>query len=128
MYEYYAKIRDSKGLKDLDVSKGTGIAPGTLSDWKSGRIKHLKAEKLRLIADFFDVSVDYLLTGHHPEQTSTSGKAYYFNDETAQMAQEMYENEDLRVLFRNARKMPPEDLAALKTMTEALLRREGKID
>jgi transcriptional regulator with XRE-family HTH domain len=110
MYEYYAKIRDSKGLKDLDVSKGTGIAPGTLSDWKSGRIKHLKAEKLRLIADFFDVSVDYLLTGQHPEQTSTSGKSYYFSDETAKKAQALFAKPGLRILFDAAEDATPEEL------------------
>lgn len=73
MYENYAKVRDSKGLKDLDASKATGISAGTLSDWKSGRIKNLKAEKLRLIADFLDISIEYLMTGQHPEQTSETG-------------------------------------------------------
>lgn len=128
MYEYYAKARDEKGLNDLAVSKATGISPGTLSDWKSGRIKHLKAEKLRDIADFLGVSIKYLLTGQHPGVTSESGKTYYFNDETAEAAQEMYENERLRALFRNQRKMSPEDLAVVEAMVEAMLRKEQQID
>ena len=128
MYEFYAKIRDSKGLKDLDVSKATGISPGTLSDWKSGRIKNLKAEKLRLIADFLDVSIEYLMTGQHPEHTSTSGKSYYFDDEAAEACQAIYENETLRSLFRNSRKISPKDLEILRNMSEALLRKDGLID
>ena len=62
MYEIYCKLRDEKGCKDADVSKATGITKSTFSDWKSGRSKP-KGEKLRKIADFFEVSVEYLETG-----------------------------------------------------------------
>lgn len=62
MYEIYCKLRDEKGLKDADVSKATGIPQSTFSEWKKGRSKP-KGEKLQKIADFFEVSVDYLQTG-----------------------------------------------------------------
>ena len=42
------------------VSKETGIAASTLSDWKNGRSTP-KTEKLKLIADFFGVSLEYML-------------------------------------------------------------------
>ena len=62
MYEIYCQIRDAAGCKDADVSKATGISKSTFSDWKSGRSKP-KQEKLQKIADYFGVSVDYLMTG-----------------------------------------------------------------
>lgn len=62
MYENYCKLRDQKGFKDADVAKATGITKSTFSDWKSGR-SNPKNEKLQKIADFFNVSVDYLMTG-----------------------------------------------------------------
>ena len=62
MYEIYCKLRDTKGVKDSDVVKATGITKSTFSDWKSGRSKP-KNEKLQKIADYFGVSVDYLMTG-----------------------------------------------------------------
>ena len=37
MYEIYCKLRDSKGMKDSDVAKATGITKSTFSDWKNGR-------------------------------------------------------------------------------------------
>ena len=67
MYEIYERILKERGLKNADVSRGTGITPSTLSDWKNGRIKELKADKLALIADFLGVSVDYLMTGNEPK-------------------------------------------------------------
>lgn len=63
MYEMYCKLRDSKGVKDSDVVKATGITKSTFSDWKSGRSKP-KNDKLQKIADYFGVSIEYLMTGN----------------------------------------------------------------
>ena len=54
------------------VSKATGIAPSTFSDWKSGRSTP-KADKLRRIADHFGISTDSLLGSEIGEQTDLSG-------------------------------------------------------
>lgn len=62
MYEIYCKLRDEKGIKDSDVVKSTGITKSTFSDWKSGRSKP-KNDKLQKIAEYFGVTVDYLMTG-----------------------------------------------------------------
>nr|WP_207742004.1 helix-turn-helix transcriptional regulator [[Clostridium] symbiosum] len=42
------------------VSKDTGIAQSVLSDWKTGRSKP-KADKLKILADYFGVPIDYFL-------------------------------------------------------------------
>ena len=62
MYKKYVQLRDGKGVTDYRVSVETGIPASTFSDWKSGRSAP-KIEKLKLIADFFGVSVDYFLGG-----------------------------------------------------------------
>lgn len=58
-YSKYAKIRDAKGYTDYQVSKKTGISTSTLSEWKSGLTKP-KVDKLILIADLFEVTLDEL--------------------------------------------------------------------
>lgn len=62
MYEIYCKLRDERKVRDADVVKETGITKSTFSDWKNGRSKP-KQDKLQKIADYFGVSVDYLMTG-----------------------------------------------------------------
>lgn len=62
MYERYQKLLDEKGLKNADVSRATGISNMTLSDWKNGKSTP-KQDKLMKIADYFGVSLDYLMTG-----------------------------------------------------------------
>lgn len=60
MYKNYVELRDKKNVTDYRVAKDTGIAKSTFSDWKSGRSKP-KVEKLKILADYFNVSVDYFL-------------------------------------------------------------------
>lgn len=73
MYEIYCKLRDERGVRDADVAKTTGISKSTFSDWKSGRGKP-KNEKLKKIADYFGVTIKYLMTGKEDsgEQKITS--------------------------------------------------------
>lgn len=81
--------------------------------------KPLPYDRAQAIADFFDVSVDYILTGDHNEKKSDSGKSYYFSDETAKAAQELFENKDLRALMSAARDVSPEAIQAAATLLKA---------
>lgn len=60
MYQKYAQLRDEKGITDYEVGKETGIATSTLTNWKYGRYKP-KVDKLKLLADYFGVSIEYFL-------------------------------------------------------------------
>lgn len=48
-----------KGMKPLQVVKEIGIAHGSITKWKNGAMPSTKS--LQKIADYFDVSVAYLL-------------------------------------------------------------------
>lgn len=124
MYEIYCKLRDSRNMKDADVARETGITKSTFSDWKNGR-SNPKDAKLQKIADLFGVSVEYIRTGKEKDD----GEKYYLNEETAQVAQEIFENKELRALFDVQKDMDAEDLRALHNMALALKRKErGDID
>lgn len=60
MYSKYAKLRNRKKVKDVDVAKATGISPSTLCDWKKGRYSP-KVDKLQKIATYFGVKIEDLL-------------------------------------------------------------------
>lgn len=53
-------IMGQRNITAKELSEKTGISAGNISDWKSGR-SYPKAEALNKIADYLDVSVDYLL-------------------------------------------------------------------
>ena len=107
MYEYFEYLLQKFGVTPYKVSKETGVSQSTLSDWKRG-ISTPKNDKLQKIADYFGVSVEFLMTGKEKE----GGETYYLNDETRDIAQEIFENPDLKSLFDMSRKMTPERLKA----------------
>lgn len=59
-YQKYEYLKNKKGISDYQVHKDTGIATATLSDWKNG-ISKPKTDKLKKIADYFDVTIEYFL-------------------------------------------------------------------
>ena len=108
-YDNYAKLKELKGVNDFAVSKSTGIAPATMSDWKNGRTEP-KIDKLQRIADYFNVTLEYLMTGKNEEKVSDSGKKYYFSDETAELAQRAFEDKSTRILMDATKDLTPGDL------------------
>ena len=58
-YELFSKIIESKGLTPYRVAKDTGLTTVLFTDWKKGKSKP-KYDKLKVIADYLGVSVEYL--------------------------------------------------------------------
>ena len=61
MYKKFADLLEKTNKTAYQVSKDTGIAQSLLSDWKLGRIKILGASKLKILAEYFGVSIEYFL-------------------------------------------------------------------
>lgn len=124
MYEVFEQLLQKFGVTTADVCKATGIGQSTMSNWKSRR-NLISGKNAQLIADYFGVSVDYLMTGKEKE----GGEKYYINDETASIAQEIFDNKELRLLFDAAKDAQPDDLQTVHQMLLALKRKErGDID
>ena len=73
MYEVFIRLAQKHNTTAYKVSKATGISQQLFSDWKYGRSTP-KQDKLKKIADFFGVSVDYLMTGEEKEKTPPVGE------------------------------------------------------
>lgn len=124
MYRIFEELLQKHGVSTYRVSKETGIAQSVFSSWKNG-ISTPKQDKMQKIADYFNVSLEYLMTGEEKK----GGEKYYLNDETAKIAQDIFENKELRMLFDTARDAEPEDLQAVHHMLLALKRKGlGDID
>ena len=53
-------LREDKDLRQIDVSAATGIDQKTLSNYETEKT-HPDSEALIRLADYFDVSIDYLV-------------------------------------------------------------------
>ncbi|WMJ23347.1 helix-turn-helix transcriptional regulator [Paludicola sp. MB14-C6] len=56
----FFKLLEEKNINANKLSIETGISTGNISDWKKGR-SYPTAQKLVIIADYLDCSIDYLL-------------------------------------------------------------------
>ena len=106
------KIPISKLERDL------GYSNGYIGQLRKGTFPN---DRLKEIAEYLEVSIDYLMTG---EET----KGYYPNEETAKLAQEMFEDEDMRSLFDMKRNMPPERFKAHIEFMKNLYEQEEEND
>ncbi len=121
MYDIFEKLCAEKGVTPYRVCKETGLTTSTISNWKAGRYTP-KTDKLQKIADFFGVSIEFLMGTDEKEESPI----YYTNEETAKLAQEMFEDEDMRSLFHMKRTMPPERFKAHIEFMKNLYNQEKK--
>ena len=121
-YEKFQKLCEIKGVKASEVSRQTGVATATLSSWKSGKYTP-GTDKLQKIADYFEVPLSYLTSDVEKSQQLPE---YYINQETARMAQTIFENKELRALFDAAQDAKPDDLKTAYDVLLALKRKENE--
>jgi len=55
-----AHLRKEKNILQIDLAKELNISQGTLSNWERG-IHDIDQEYLKILANYFDVTIDYLL-------------------------------------------------------------------
>lgn len=58
-------LLDENGNEQKDLAHFLGVNAQTISDWKSGKTKSYKRH-IDKIAEYFNVSVDYLLQNDYP--------------------------------------------------------------
>lgn len=104
MWSIFEMLLEKNGVSIADVSKATGIAQSVFSNWKK-RNSRLSARNAEKIANFFGVSVGYLMG----VQESAQAEEYFENAETALEAQMMFEDHRLRGLNHIKRSVDPKD-------------------
>ncbi|OUP80885.1 UNVERIFIED_ORG: transcriptional regulator [Lacrimispora saccharolytica] len=60
VFERIEKLRKSTGISQGKLEKELGFSNGSISKWKNSTPK---SDRLQKIADYFGVSVEYLMTG-----------------------------------------------------------------
>ena len=117
-YENFEKLCRIKGIRPGSISKATGITTATITSWKQGKYTP-KLEKLQTIADFFGVPLSVLISGEEPEKVSGAEQpspSYYLNERTAAIAQQVFDDPSLQLLFDAAKGCTQEDIAMAAQM------------
>ena len=102
-----------------EVAKEIDVSPQTFNTWTQG-IAIPRMGKIQRLADYFHVEKSALLDKASQEQT------YYTNPETAKVAQEIFDNSDLRILFDAAKDSTPEQLKLAAEMLRQFKKTTGE--
>lgn len=123
MWEIFKRLCDNKNVKPSNVAVELGIPTSTISGWKLGQYKP-KMDKLKKIADYFNVSLAYLMGESETPFPITEEGTYWLDEETAKIAQKIFEDKNLRLLFDSAIDSKPEDLKLVHDMLSRLKNEE----
>ena len=110
------KINEYKkqlGLTNKEISERSGVPLSTVSKIMAGFSSNPRLETLKAIADVLRCSVEDF-TDTAPESE------YYVDRQVSQMAQEIYDNPELRILFDASRKLSKEDVLAVVSIVKRM--------
>lgn len=103
----YALAKE-RGVKIAQLEKELGMAHSTILKWETSQPS---GETLGKVADYFDVSVDFLLGRHN---------GYYTDPDVVILAQALKDRPEMRVLFDASRDVSATDLEAVIEIVKRL--------
>lgn len=94
-------------MTQAELATRLGVGTTSVYNWCNA-VKTPRMDKVDAMCDIFDCKRSDLMIEHATDKPAP----YYLNDETRQIAQEVFEKPELRSLFDAARDLSPERLRA----------------
>lgn len=118
--ERLSQLRKEKGLTQEELAKALNMTRSSLSLYEIGK-RDPDTDTLKKIADFFNVSTDYLLG-----QTDIRNQADEITDavsddpELAEFWNDLKQREDLKLLFKQTRNLSPKAIKQVMRIIKAI--------
>ncbi len=101
---YYMELNEKT---QTDLINDLGFNKSAVSTWCNGT-RLPRMDKVDTLARYFGINRSDLIE----DKSKQINDHYYLNDETREIAQEIFEKPGLRSLFKAARNLPPDRLKA----------------
>ena len=121
--EQLRKCLENSDITMTELAKKIGVSQATISDWCNGK-KAPRFNKIEQLANFFNVPATYFfkdweIAVNPNNMDILSEPSYYTNKETQQLAQEIFDNPDWKILFDTTKDCSPEDMKKVISMVKA---------
>ena len=138
---YYLLIKPKKGERNLanidktvqvilellnreqreqrELADALGLHPQTITDWKNGKSKSYNSH-LPKIAEFFGVSIDYLLGADTIKVVDEERNIIVLDDDTLEIIRSLRERPEMKMVFSTMKKATKEDIIQAVKIIEAL--------
>ena len=126
--EAIRELRKAAGLSQEELARKLDTTKQTIYKYENGIVTNIPSDKIELMSQIFGVSpavimgwddqpeLDFHLFG----KDSTEKQPYYLDPVAAEMAQELYERPEMRVLFDASRNASKEDIEQVASILEKL--------
>ena len=116
------QLREEKGVRQEDIGNLFSVSKSAVSQWEND-IRTPDMDIIIKLADFFDVSTDYLLG--RTNDPSLSDTQHVNDDEALEYLDELHKRPEMKTLFEVGRKATKEDIETAITVIEALKKKGG---
>ena len=116
MSEMGRRIRDLRiaaGLTQEQLAELVGLQKSAIAKYENGKAENMKRRVIQKMAEVLGVSPSYLM-GFEDDAP------YYIDPEAAELAKEIANRKDLRILFDATRDISAEEMAVIIKMVEGL--------
>ena len=129
MYEIFEQLLQKYGVTSYKVAKEAGVTQTALSNWKSGRSTPT-VKTLQKIADYFGVTVDYLMTGKEdvPQAPQLNARDKRDIAKDLESIMEKLNNQEDGPASFDGQDIPEDDRELFAAQLEAMLVRLKKIN
>lgn len=116
VYEAVKKLCKSRGLSFNEVEEGIGVGKNTLYGLKRN---HPSMDRVMQLADFFDVSVDFLLGRTDQENPREAIRENLENEDLKELEFDKFFSMDIK---KDGQKITDRDKRIIKSMIDAYLK------
>lgn len=124
----FKELRKSRQLTQEQIAKIFFLNKSSISRYEQNR-QMPEISLLQKFAEFFDVSIDFLLGNtDNPTPADKITQSVSDDPELAEFWNELKEREDLKLLFKQTRTMPPNDIKKIIRIIKAIEDEEATDD
>lgn len=122
------KERIAKSITQKELSKLLDVSPSTIGMYEQNR-RQPDSETLKKLANFFNVSTDYLLGRTDIKNPSDEiSNAVEDDPELIEFWNELKEREDLQLLFKQTKDLSPKGIKQIIRIIKAIEDEEDRFD
>lgn len=122
--EYVREECKKRRISIAQLERDLGFSNGYFNPKKLHKIPY---DRAKMIAGYLGIDINQVL-GNTEADEELQQHDYYTNHVTAQIADDMATNPNLRMLYDVQRDMDPEDLQAMYSLAMALKRKTERLD
>lgn len=113
-------LRKKYNYTGEEVGNMLKVSKVAIYNWEKD-IRSPSPDVIEKLANIYEVSTDYLITG---KESSSTKDNYYYDAEVAELAEQIKNDSELRILLDAKRNLSKQDMEAIINITKSLLQRE----